>query len=146
MADMKDIFSGSGNQTTASMAYLLLMANVLGLAIFIDGKKGVHSFSKESGYKNNRTKQTIEQVSTIGEKSIVSEIADQNEPTTEDNTKESSEKNHVMFNQNQQTVEQSNEEIPKFRDNIIDFKEAVALRTQETKQPLKPLIWNFPKK
>ena len=34
----KDFFK-LGNQTTASMAYLLLMANVLGLAIFIDGKK-----------------------------------------------------------------------------------------------------------
>lgn len=146
MANMKDFFSDSGNQTTASMAYLLLMANVLGIAIFIDGKKSLQSPVRERKNKKLQMTQTVKPVSPIDDKHIVSEIPDEIMRTTEEIIEEKSEENQVVFDQVEQIAKQNNKEVPKLRDNIIDFKEAVASRTQETKQPLKPLIWHFPKK
>lgn len=145
MADIKDFFSGSGNQTTASMAYLLLMANVLGLAIFIDGKKGIHSSVKEPSNKDNPIKQSMKPVLTTCNKGIT-DIADEIEQTLDENIEDKPKKNDAVFEQIEQTAKQNSEEMPRKRDNIIDFKEAVALRTQETKPPLKPLIWKFPEK
>lgn len=205
MADIRDYFSGSGNKTTVSMAYMLLLANVLGLAVFFDNKKSMKSSAKEAKKTNQQINKTVEPASLIGDEANISEVAheiklniheiepniekrnieEQNteEPNIkeeqyteeqdieEQNVQESAgeqdtevqnieeanikgentedekfEENCMVFDQAEEIDEQNNKEIPKLRDNIIDFKEAAASRAQETKQQLKPLVWHFPKK
>lgn len=146
MADIRDFFSSSGNQTTASMAYLLLMANVLGLAIFIDGKNGIQQLAEKPRKRDYQMKQTLKPVSSKSNKDIILEIADANELTIDKNVKNKSGENDTEFEQIDLAFKQKNIEISELRDNIINFKEAVALRNKEIKQPLKPLIWSFPEK
>jgi hypothetical protein len=149
MADIKDFFSSSnGNQNVTSLAYLLLMANVLGLAVFLDGKKS------ELLTLPQRPEQKIQQSKQFTDSSPVVFDNKKIDPAVEGKTaqikktkiQEKSEREDTVFEQVEQTTEQEDKEIAQLKDNIIDFKGAVALRTQETKQSLKPLIWNFPKK
>lgn len=91
-------------------------------------------------------KQTLKPVSSKSNKDIILEIADANELTIDKNVKNKSGENDTEFEQIDLAFKQKNIEISELRDNIINFKEAVALRNKEIKQPLKPLIWSFPEK
>ena len=82
-------------------------------------------------------KQTLKPVSSKSNKDIILEIADANELTIDKNVKNKSGENDTEFEQIDLAFKQKNIEISELRDNIINFKEAVALRNKEIKQPLK---------
>lgn len=119
MADIKDILSSSGTKNTVSLVYLLLMANVLGLAVFMDNRNNKVSVSQASEQKV-KANQVIQ-----SDKEIVAEHETKSELSN-------------------LTID--NKEKPENKANVINFKEAVAFKTKDSKLRLKPLIWNFPQK
>ncbi|NLZ53222.1 MAG: hypothetical protein GX892_08755 [Thermoanaerobacteraceae bacterium] len=162
MADIRDFFSRLGNESTASMAYLLLMANVLGLAAYFEGKKNVKSFAPkpENTFQKDTltattalptsnekaTNQIVEPASSTDDKKTIQNVTDKIEQNLADNIeKEKAQKKHIEPNQVEATIAKNKEEQTKTRDNIINFKEAVASRAHEPKKPLEPLVWRFPK-
>ncbi len=156
MGDVKNFSPGYEDEITTPVIYLLLMANVLGLVVFLDDKMSKHASIKKNGYKNyprnHPMEQIVKPVPTISDKSVMSELNIENKSTSDDNIKEISDKKdkdknkYMALEQIEQTVKQTDKEIPKHRDNIIRFKETTDHNKQMVKQPLEPLIWHFPTK
>lgn len=133
MADIRDFISGSGKESTVPLAYLLLMANVLGLAVFIDGKPK---------QKNKMIKPYASIVpETTSNTEIISDANNIIEETLEEKKAEKPKGKDIV---QEPVIEQEMQIKHKNKNNVIDFKQAVALKTHDIKQPLKPLIWHFP--
>jgi len=162
MAKIGDFFPIMGyNESTASIVYLLLMANVLGLAVYFDGKKNVKTCVREPKNEiqkesltssltfptdDNTTNQTTNTASFVNDNETISNVTNNIEQNSEDTLdKEEPQKKRVETNQVESISIKNNKEQLKTRDNIIDFKEAVASKVKETKQPLEPLVWRFPR-
>ncbi|HHX23218.1 MAG TPA: hypothetical protein GX723_04275 [Thermoanaerobacterales bacterium] len=133
MANIKDFISSSSNENIISLTYLLLMANVLGLAIFIE------SNPKQ---KKHFTKPSAETVIPVNKEDTLSDDKSIDK-ALEDNDLEKAE----SLNDSLETAKNPAIDIkPRNKDNVISFKEAMVLKSQENKPPLKPLKWNFPNK
>jgi len=161
MAEVRDFFSRLGKESTASIAYLLLMANVLGIAVYFDGKKNVKTCTREPknaiqketltpsltfATNDKTTNQTAKPASIVNDKETISNVTNNIEQNLEDTIdKEQPQKKRVETNQVESISTKNNKEQLKTRDNIIDFKEVVASKVKETKQPLEPLVWRFPR-
>ncbi|NLU09991.1 MAG: hypothetical protein GXW90_03425 [Tepidanaerobacter acetatoxydans] len=151
MGDVKNFSPGYEDEITTPVIYLLLMANVLGLVVFLDDKMSKHTSIKKNGYKNHprnhAMKQIVKTLPTIYDKNIMSELTTENELTSDDNIPDKKDKDKnkdVVLEQIEQTIEQIDKEIPKHRDYIIRFKETTDYNKQVAKQPLEPLVWHFP--
>ena len=133
MADIKDMILNPQRQTKATLAYTLLMANVLGLTIFLDG----------SGILNRVLKGSQDSEAA---KKTASEMGSKEEILGKGLEKD--------MTRTLKTMEVSPSEVPipenpkaeRSRGNVIDFREAAALRSLESLEERKALVWHFPKK
>lgn len=152
MAEIRDFFSPIGKGSSASMAYLLLMANLLGLVVYLDSKQGKAYPQKSEGETKKKTlavedKGTNETIklAPVEDTAANLDTKDQNEKPLEDNMEKAKTREKPIENEEVETISKNKKEEVKTKDNIIDFKEVVATRTQETKKTLEPLVWRFPK-
>jgi len=163
MANTGDFFRVLDNgESTMPLAYLLLMANILGLAVYLDSKKKTKTCIKEA--ENKLEKETPTPISEIhtNEKTIsnikkstsLEEIQDTFSNVTLDRVtnlestidEKKSLKGSLEVISNRLLSEKPEKEEPKARDKIIDFKDAVASKGKEAKRTLEPLVWRFPAK
>ncbi|HHY41864.1 MAG TPA: hypothetical protein GX514_03325 [Thermoanaerobacterales bacterium] len=148
MADIRDFFSRMGNESTASVAYLLLMANILGLVVCLESRKTENVIQKESLTSNDKATTQAVKPQDLSKAETFLKVMDKNKHKLEDTNvaEEAKTVNKSIETPRVDTIESKNKTEPtKSTDKIIDFKEAVATRIQEAKEPLKPLVWKFPK-
>ncbi|HQA59731.1 MAG: hypothetical protein WBJ82_03120 [Tepidanaerobacteraceae bacterium] len=159
MAKIGDYFQSMDNDgSTMSIAYLLLMANVLGIAVYLDCKKKAKAYTREA--EKDMDEETLPPGSTLIKKGksttqIDKQLSFDNEKVTElasdngQNLEKKADKAKVQekiteTNQVEATAEIDNKKQIHTKDNIIDFKEAVASKGKGKKQVLEPLVWRFP--
>jgi len=146
MADIRDFFSRFENESTASMAYLLLMANILGLVVYLDSRKTESVIHNQALTTNDKATIQSTEPQGLSEIKAASNVADHKQQAKDFSTEEAKFPKKIIETTQAETITLKNKkEQLKTADNVIDFKEAVATRTQEQKEPLKPLVWKFPK-
>lgn len=162
MSCIKDLIINPDGQSRASLAYLLLLANVLGVAIFLEGNKSVISrASTEKSTGNMPVKHAIENIAPQDfDETSMSNFVSNNAGNAEVvNNKEEpghpelksdvfSFKVHDAGRVEEDTELNHDDEHSKrerFKEKVIDFKEVASERkNQETREPLKTLVWRFP--
>jgi len=157
MAKIGDFFHFMGqDESTVPLAYLLLMANVLGLAVYFDSKKKTKTCMQETLPQNlavDKKDQTASQItiqSNSGDdkSAMVSQVPDNIDQSLDEMIDKVDEKkiqkDDSETNQWESTDKKSNKEQLNTRGNVIDFKELAAAKGRESKRPLEPLVWRFP--
>lgn len=135
MSDIKDFITGPSSNSATSIIYIMLMANVLGLAVYMGNKRDAIFSSDTIVEKAEENKKTIDN-DTIGEEKV--EI--------EKTTKGEESQITTAAVESSNTEDEMDANLEREMDNkVIDFSEIVLLKKTEKKQPLKPLIWRFPK-
>ena len=163
MAKRGDFFHimEENGESAVHLAYLLIMANVLGLAVFLDNSKkktktftGVKedltvkqaassSMKVEDKAKTDQVEKVPIQIQVQKDADVqVTNTIEQNakDGISEEKAQESVKAGHVQSTTEKKVKEQSN------KDNIIELKEVMASKGRESKRHLEPLVWRFPKK
>lgn len=130
--DVKDLIINPRRQNKETLAYTLLLTNVLGLTIFLEGSNILNGVLRSKASRDHEVAKELESKGII------------KEPLQEDLTAAPV---RQMENAAQPTEvrEPLSQKTEGFKDNVIDFREA-ALRAQSHKEHNKPLVWLFPNK
>ena len=162
MSNLKDLIDYPEKSNRLSLAYFLLLANILGMTILLGQKR---SYSPSLTEKNETTKLTDE-ISSQDEKR---ENNEKHQPQSQLDKNKEQEKNELHATSNvaaellsKAIIDEAKSDIvvredkaahqsapgktdTDHKDNVINFKTAATERkVQEKKEPLKPLVWNFP--
>ncbi|MCR4431451.1 MAG: hypothetical protein NUV45_10580 [Tepidanaerobacteraceae bacterium] len=148
MASFQDVITGSGNVGKSSLVYMLLLTNVLGLSIFLEKNIGNHPKINKAGGRD------VIQDKMISQPLRTEELPTMRESTADEEIMQNAEK---FFDETFKIGEDDNHRDDSASEKVIDFREAVkeikvreSLKEtmenlRESKEPLKALVWHFPK-
>ncbi|WP_422444593.1 hypothetical protein [Thermoanaerobacterium sp. DL9XJH110] len=161
MSCIKDLIINPDGQSRASLAYLLLLANVLGVAIFLEGNKSTISrVAAERGPDNAGVKSTggytapqdfdetsMGNVASInaGNAEVVDNKGEPGHPELKSDVLSLVHGAGRVEKDTKSNHEDEHSKRERFKEKVIDFKEAASERkNQDTREPLKTLVWRFP--
>lgn len=183
MVNLREIITSSESTGKSSLAYILLMTNVIGLSIFLEKNLGVYSKTRQNPIISENNAQGEKQDLTPPEGAHIpapGEIKEEQKKSSDHIDKKhgddmiggnikdyfadgiDDEVNRVLEEKFSSGKSPEKGEDKRFtndyvREKIIDFKEAVkemkikeSLKESkeaivETNEPLKTLVWHFPK-
>lgn len=160
MSNLKDLIDYPEKSNRLTIVYLLLLANILGMTVFLGQKRdnSVTENNKDFRLTTNQEKngENIEE-----KKNVQGDVKDGMCLTNDNKQREvpvektdsllttlpETPKSNTVINNAQDDAPQLTlkEQHATHKDNVIDFNTISAERkVQEKKEPLKPLVWNFP--
>ena len=163
MSNLKDLIDYPERGDGLSLAYVLLLANILGMTIFLGQKRSYSpalTEKKETVKSSAEVKNSDDRRESDGhcesklqlkekEEQVKEGIHAASKVTPEFPSEDIGDKSKsdIVVKDDDKIVHQciSDETVMVNEDSVIDFKTVVDERKlQGKKEPLKPLVWNFP--
>jgi hypothetical protein len=163
---VNELLNLSEGKNRSSLAYMMIFVNILGLTVFLEGikynstKQLPHEYFNKLLHKGNRENERISTDNAGISKSIDKPADDSSKIANEAVKNENKDilslndkilSESVIEKQDNTKLDESMflrriESGRRIRDNVVDISEIAAERKSvDTKEPLKKLVWRFPK-